>query len=483
MRYIQPISALFISLVFSTSVFSQEQLGMRLSNYSGIHGTMFNPAVNVTSPLRWDINLIAAGAFVENNYIYFKDASGLRLLRNRTGFSFAGNQNDEFAQASKIEYDFTRGNRRKEMYTNVFVTGPSAMFHVKKHTFGIFFNARSVTSTNRIPSSLGYYDLDALQTGDVLHVKKFKIAGMAWSEIGLNYGRNLVNKKGHLLNGGISLKLLQGYEAFYFQNHEATDITIQDDFMTYDQANISFGIASGIEGYGGAAVPYAARVRGHGASVDIGAVYFMQTKSKKRPYDWKFGAALIDFGKISFSKNAQAHEVKTDQQFDFIQEQYEDQENFNDVFQLVSTQSSNDPNATFAGDHFGMWTPAAITVFADRAITNHFFINAAAVRRLRFRGAVPERENIWSLTPRFEHRWFEMSVPVVLYNDKDIRLGTAVRLGPLIIGSDNLTSWFVPQNLTGSDIYVALKINSFMLKKFSGGDKKNGFDPNECFDF
>ena len=89
--------------------FSQEQLGMRLSNYSGINGTMLNPAFNVTTPLRWDINVVAAGAFIENNYIYIKDANLFSVLKNSSGLSFANSGGSDVTTNSGngLLYDIT----------------------------------------------------------------------------------------------------------------------------------------------------------------------------------------------------------------------------------------------------------------------------------------------------------------------------------------------------------------------------------------
>jgi len=465
MRSAKKLTGILLFVSCCIQSFSQEQLGLRTGNYSGIHGTMLNPAFNVRSPLPWDVNLIAAGAFAENNYILIKDASPLRIMRNRSGFTLAGSQNGEAASGGDgLEYDFTTGSRKKAGYLSSFATAPSAMFHIRKHTFGIFFNVRSVTSANRIPASLGYYDLDALETGDVLHVKPLKMAGMAWSEAGINYGRNIFTKGKHVLDGGVTLKFLQGYEAFFFHNHEPTSITIHVDSMTYESASVTYALASGVTGYGDAATPYDLKARGYGASGDIGVMYYIRP-DKKREYDWKLGFALLDFGKIVFSKDAQVHSIVTDESFAFVQGEYEGIENFSDVFRVLSDQSLDNPDASRVDDRFSIWTPAGVSLSAERAITHYFYINAAVVRRLRFPGAVPERDNIWSLTPRLEHRWFELSVPLVLYNDRDIRLGTAIRLGPLVIGSDNLTGWFGSRDFSGSDFYFALKINSFARKK------------------
>jgi len=264
----------FALLSISIASNGQEQLGLRLGNYSGINGTMFNPASNVSSFLKWDINIISGGAFAENNYVYISDANLFKMLKNRSGLTFAGDGQTEISANDGLVYDFTTGNRKKEEFVSGFITPPSAMFHIKDHTLGIFFNTRSVSSTNRMSRNLGYYDLDALENGDVINISPFKSAGMAWSEIGLNYGRNALKKGRHLLNVGVTAKLLQGYEAYYFSNNQNTTITVQQDFMTYQNADIFYGIASGITST--ETNDYDISVRGYGMSADIGAVYIIQ---------------------------------------------------------------------------------------------------------------------------------------------------------------------------------------------------------------
>lgn len=475
---------------FFTRALPQEQLGLRLSNYSGIHGTLFNPAFSVTSPVSWNLNVLALGAFAENNYIFIMDAGIVQMIGNRSGFRFANSGNAEAVSESApktegLQYDFTTGALRKEGYICSFVTGPSAMFHIRKHAFGIFFNVRTTVSANRIPSSLGYYDLDALVAGDTLFVKPLKMAGMAWSEAGVNYGKNILRKGRHVLDAGVSLKFLQGYEGFFFQSHQHTTIRINIDSMTYQSAHVTYGLASGITGYGDAATAYKLQARGFGASADIGAVYQVESNSGKRSYDWKLGFALLDFGKINFTKNAQKHEIDTDAPFNFVQGEYKGIENFTEVFQLLSAQSLNDPYASYAGSSFGIWMPAGITFFVERAITKNFYLNATAVRRLRFGSAVVERGNLWAITPRFEHKWLEVHVPIALFNDTHFRFGTAIRMGPLVIGTDNLSSWFIPHDFTGSDIYVALKFD-FIAKnedRQQPSGKKKGRGAFDCFYF
>src|SRR5688500_15966519 len=119
--------------------------------YSGITVTLFIRALNINSFLRRDLNEMAAGPFVDYTHACIDDDTLIKVLRNKTGFTYAGDLNTVAGRPTdRLVYDFTRGDGKKEAFISTFVTGPSAMFHVKKHTFGVFFNFRSAVSANRV---------------------------------------------------------------------------------------------------------------------------------------------------------------------------------------------------------------------------------------------------------------------------------------------------------------------------------------------
>ena len=65
---------------------------------------------------------------------------------------------------------------------------------------------------------------------------------------------------------------------------------------------------------------------------------------------------------------------------------------------------------------------------------------------------------------RYETSFFEFGLPATLYNDKDLRLGAWVRIGPIVLGSDNIAPIFIEQNqLSGADIYFAIRINDLTM--------------------
>ena len=95
------------------------------------------------------------------------------------------------------------------------------------------------------------------------------------------------------------------------------------------------------------------------------------------------------------------------------------------------------------------------------------------------------------VSPRYETRWFGASIPVSLYNWEKVNYGLALRLGFLSLGTDNLGSMIENKDFSGSDFYVALKINPFQwggdddnkgwINRWKSGNKKKG--KVRCFEF
>ena len=69
-------------LLKNTFLIAQEQLGLRLGNYSGVNAIALNPAGSATYPLSWDINLVGVGATFHNNLSYIEKASIGKAARN-----------------------------------------------------------------------------------------------------------------------------------------------------------------------------------------------------------------------------------------------------------------------------------------------------------------------------------------------------------------------------------------------------------------
>ncbi len=60
---------------------------------------------------------------------------------------------------------------------------------------------------------------------------------------------------------------------------------------------------------------------------------------------------------------------------------------------------------------------------------------------------------------RFESRSFDIGVPVTFHQLQGMRIGLAMRLGPVMVGSDKIGGLLGLTNIGGMDVHVGLKLN------------------------
>ncbi len=470
--FLQVSSLVLLCSSISASLFAQEQLGLQVERYSGVNSVYLNPAANTTSPLKWDINLIGVGLFADNDYAYIQDASLIKLLKNRnSNIEYIGDLEGS-PDPNTLYADFYDNQRKKSAYVNTKILGPSFMVSMNGRSFGLFTNVRSVTSAQKIPAALGYYELERQLENQEFQIDKFQVASMTWSEIGVNYAQTIFqNNSGEFALGG-NIKYLQGYEAAFFKNHESVGVAFtSDDSLQINGGELSFGYATNIDIENGS---YDFQRNGSGFGFDLGFTY--TNSYDDGSYKWKIGASILDAGQIKFKKRAALHTVNTNDLYNIVLSEFESVTSEEDLFELISSQALSDSTASFSSNSFSIALPTALSVQADVSLTDNIYVNASLVRRISFGKPMLKRANMFAVTPRFEKRWFGVSVPLVLYDDRNFHLGTSLRLGPLTLGSDNLLSIVKEQQqFTGSDFYVALKINPFELSKRnrSGGQYQN----------
>ena len=455
----------------------QEQLGLRTENYAGVNSIFLNPANNLTSPFQWDVNLIAAGQFIDNNFGGFQNASIGDLLNAREEVFLATDfPSDQQFPAGAVVFDFNEAGEDKFATITTVVTGPAFMLNFENHSFGLFTNFRAVVGGQKIPAVLGYYDYKSVAPGQDYSLSQAGIAGMAWSELGLNY-----LFKAEIANGnigvGFNLKYLRGYESFFLRNNTDLQVTKMDfDSLTFENgADIAFGFTS-------SSVDEEAvnlQENGTGFGFDIGLTY--ASSEYMDGYGIKLGLSILDIGKIKFDENTENHRININQPFIFSPRNLEDVTDFRDGLAQLNEELFSDTTTTFIGATYEVSLPTALSLQADVAIQENLYVNTTLMQRIPIGRNAIERGNLFALTPRYESRWISAFLPISVYNWKNLQVGIAVRLAFLTIGTENIGSFFGQQSLTGTDFYAAIKINPFKLGWKNGGGKKG--KAMECYEF
>ncbi|MCB9275383.1 MAG: hypothetical protein H6564_15165 [Lewinellaceae bacterium] len=463
--------ACFLALFLSLS--AQEQLGIRLSNYGGINSTLLNPAYHTSTPFSWDVNLVEGASHAWNNYTYFRDASLLSLLRDIDNLEVEfGPDLVEGAQPKpgSVVIDFSTNSLARGAYVMSSVLGPS--FYVQlggQHRLGLVSRARLLASGRNIDTNYSYYDYDQRAYFDDFAVEPFRTAIGGWSEVGLNYAFTTETATG-TFSAGITLKALQAYEGVYFTNRELFRYQKlpNDSIGSTTPANFIFGLTNNnLNGQ-----DYKAERNGGGFAADLGLVFTIDGYDDD-PYLWKFGFSLLDLGKLNYQRNAEAHTVQIESPVSIATDVYRSfskLEDGQDYLRFFSSQVLGDSSASKSGTSFGLWLPSAISFQADRALGGPFFLGATYTQGFPLGEAALQRGSLLAISPRLETRWLEAALPVSVYDWQQVRVGLAVRLAFLTIGTEQLGSIFQKREFRGYDLYFALKVNPFQL-----GGKDDGW--------
>lgn len=479
-------SALILFLFLNT--YAQEQLGLRLENYAGINSVTLNPTGNLSNPLRWDIHLGGGDFFVENNYFFVQSTNTFDLLKNAASTDFYSVPYLEGpAPADAYILDFISDGKRRFGYVNANITGPSIAYKISEnHSVGIFTKARFSIGTQAVQTEFSFYDFDSKPFFEPFPTEPSKIDFLLWSEVGLNYAFQIPTERG-FLGMGINAKFLSGYEAAWFQF---------DNLETYEKNSRNSARLGRLDvrhGYTNSNLirsfdDFDLQRNGTGIAFDLGLVNIIQGTDKA--YDFKLGISILDLGFINLNRNIASYRIQTDSVRIIGGNEYDEFTQLDDLdaaSELFSQQALGSPTAASAGNSVRFWLPTALSIQADYAFTENIFFNATLVQRIPLASVGLERGNLFALTPRFEHRWFSASLPLIIHNWKDFRIGLAARLAFLTIGSDNLGSLLGESDYTGTDFYFAFKVN------FSGSEnginfgyfnRRNSFRGKvKCYDF
>ncbi|MDP1747074.1 MAG: DUF5723 family protein [Bacteroidota bacterium] len=432
---------LIILISFSVTLKAQDFLGYANSNYSGVSGADLQPAAIVNSRYRVDISLIGFSASLYNNYLGLNK----NVLKDFDNADF-----DLFTDG----HSSIRNNKRnKSFYFSGQVYLPSFLISINsKNAFALKGKVRNLFNLDGVSPELASYLFNAVGNsslaGQGFYNKKMNIANMSWIDYGITFGHVFKSEGKHFLKGGATVKLLQGLQASYMHLdnmvYEAdidSDISISDAYVGFGYSNtddITFNPSVGF---------------------DFGAVYEWRPDFEKYRYDmdgktclWRadnnkyklrVGFSVLDIGSVKFksaqggsgninSGNANSNNIQEDNPFD-----------------LPSYSQT-----------IKMKLPTVISAQVDYNIHNNFYVNFTPYLALKFKNNNTKVHDIsmFSITPRWDHKWFGMYTPISYDLMGNTKLGLALRIGPLVFGTNSLGPWILNKPIYGADFHVLLKI-------------------------
>ena len=466
------ISQIVLALILSGSsaVNGQEMLGVVFSDYSGISSASINPALLTGTKVFMDINIISGDIFLANNMFYFtrenktiqKTLSADANIFNSGSFSWGRTFN---------YYDNTRD---KYFASNVKLTGPSMMLQAGRHAFGVTTTFRSFHSGNNIPYAVPITFYEGLPIekyhGVEFNEDKYSMASMSWSEIGLSYAYNVYDLYSNRITLGITAKALFGYEGGYAIMHNTNYVIHDSNTVDFKNFDAEFGYALPVSYANERASDFTPLVKGYGVGFDFGMVFTkLQStfafeggdKICEKPYNdyiYKIGLSILDVGGITFSKDAELHQFNNVSrywaEFDTIRFR-----GINDAVQTYSRGFYGDSDASYSGDRFTVYLPATISLQFDYHLRRSLYLSALWMHPLKFNSRTLWRPAQLAFIPRYETRYFGVSLPLSIFNYAEPRLGLAVRVFTMTIGTERLGSLLGISDFNGMDFYFSFRFN------------------------
>ena len=422
-------SLALVCLIF-IPINAQEDLGMINDNYLPSIGMRLNPSAIVDQKPWMSIHLAGASAYLRNNLAYFPNSTLLKI-------------NGE----NEVSYD---NNRNKySFFSDVEIQGPAISFTYRKHALGIRTSVRSFASAYNIPGELGELLADdefEIESGNY-EIRNLNAKGLAWGEIGVNYGQIFKQSNGQIWSWGVGVNRLHGLGSAGLEIGNAS-LEIRDtlDYGIVGEANANYFYAEPqyIAGKGWS-LNAGLTIKQMKSDVDNHVPHSPKGSCNIPDYRYKLAIAIIDFGSIRFSTNAEAANLTSN----FDTDQLEDLFETDPEDQIVLEEESE----------FRTATPLALSLQYDYNLNDRFYLNATLVQNLAFmRTNAIRRSDILGASVRYESRWLGAAIPVSLQNYRNIQVGAALRLGIVVLGSDHILPFFVPQDINSANAYFALHI-------------------------
>lgn len=466
---------------------------MRLERYAGLYSAALNPSATAWNPQNWDISLFAADLHVDNNYLFLRDASVPYALRNSEQIVSVVDTGSELRlRSDAILADFFDRDRKMYGVLQARVGGPGFSLRIgERHVIGLSSALRTQVSSYGIPAVLRYRTINNLPRNQLINIPATRVAGMAWGEIALHYSYRNTDQGLHFALG-VSPKYLIGLEGFYAQASSSFDYSQrQNDTVAFARAEWSYGLSTGNLTTDQTQVRL--RQQGGGFGIDLGVSWSAPAADAEteEDYAWRAGLSLLDLGFVRFNRSAQAHAFRFDTLVAVSNANFPPRDDPNKVLQDVSQAFLGDSLASLQSKAFSMGLPLGLSAQVDVRLLKGLYLSGVYVQRIPLGKTALRRPTLLAVAPRYEHRWFSISTPLVLNEWQRLRVGLAARLGVLYIGTDNLGSWMSKGTLTGTDVYIAMKINAFSIRfgkegrsrTKGGANGKRNWKKIKCYTF
>lgn len=453
---------------------AQNNFSFLNDNYSGINSAGLSPTQPYFNQHPWDVNLISADVFLQNNYAYISQQSLLSLTD--TPIQSANPRKNITGENQANVFDFYNKGKADLLLASE-ILGPSfsmtANIREKKYVFGLFSRMRTHNSFLGFDNYFRYGNQMIPQPDDY-KMKPFDTNVMNWNEIGINAATTIFPNSNKQWILGINVKYAIGLDAANVISHNDIELTSTEPAIGENPNRRSIYAsnynltASYITNYNFESKRYEYKQNGSGLGLDVG-IAVVDRDPREDEYNSKLSFNISDVGAVNF-KNGINHEFKNGNTIwlqnnpNFDNQKFESPEQY---LRLLSQEAYGNENASFIGNGFTIGLPTSININYSQRIKEHHFINFNWIQRVPVFENSLKRNNIVNANYSIQKEGIGYGISSTLSEYKSLQFGGYVRLGPLILGSENVFPiLFKQKKLHNANVYLAIKFYPFWDSAF-----------------
>lgn len=462
----------FLPLILFCSTYGLGQNILSFSNdqFIGINGATFSPTTPYFNPNKWDINVISEDIIFKNDYAYISDQSVLGLTKGK--IKTANPRQGITGDSESNVLDFYKSNFINYQMEND-VMGPSVSFKkmINYQTFrvGIFTRLRTHGSVKKFDNYMRYSNEQILEPEEY-SFQPVKTNAMNWAELGLNISTNLYTTNTEELIIGANIKYALGLDGAIINSRNPISLEAYlnpSSTLTNPEADIyasNYNIeASYATNYDFDRDKYVLRNRGNGAGIDLGIAY-VKRRLNDELYDFKFAANLMDIGMVNFRGEnhhfynpSQSVQIRNNPRLDNVPFESLDQ-----YLKLLSNEVYGNETQSKVGNKFSIGLPTSLHINTSKQIRpNHYWSINWIQRTPVFENSL-KRTNVLQTSYSIQKDGFGIGTSLSMYEYEKLTFGGYLRIGPLILGSDNaLPLVFKQKKLNSANFYFGLKFYPF----------------------
>ncbi|GEM51117.1 hypothetical protein EB1_09070 [Empedobacter brevis NBRC 14943 = ATCC 43319] len=461
---------LYIPLFCSALSFGQNILSFSNDQYIGINGSIFSPATPYFNPNKWDVNIISEDALFTNDYAYISDQNVLGLLKGKTKTA-----NPKTGISGKTHSNILDFNTKHFVSYHVEndLLGPAVSFKKKinnrTYRVGVFTRLRTQGSVQDLDNYFRFSNKNEIEPSNYTF-NPAKTNAMNWVELGLNLSTNLYTTPTEEFIVGANLKYLIGLDGAYINNKKTIKleaIPTLTSTVSNPDADIyasGFDIEAGYStNYDFDRDKYVLRNRGNGIGIDLGMA-FVKRRTNDELYDFKFSANLLDIGFVNFRGEnhhfynpLQKVQIRNNPDFD-----QQDFESIGQYLKLLSNEVYGDSLTSHQSNKFTIGLPTSLHLNMSQKIVENQYLNFNWIQRIPVFENSLKRTNVLQTSYTIQKDGFGIGPSLSLYDYEKVTFGGYIRIGPLILGSDNaLPLFFKQKKLTSANFYFGLKLYPF----------------------